>query len=311
MGVLIGTLTGYVDFTYIKRINHKKSFRLLFLYKTISYISSIVFVCVLAGIIINNYYSDFFREVNLGENVQNIIFYYLVSIFVYSSLIGLFISFLSQASIKFGKGVLLSLITGKYYKPEVENRIFMFLDIKGSTKHAEKLGHIKYSELLQDCIYDLNAEVMHTHAQIFQYVGDGVVLTWKMGSPDENLDCIEFFFRFVKRLNADKKYYTEKYGFVPNYKAGVNGGIVTATEIGNLKREIAYHGDTINTAARIQELCSDMNKQLLVSENMIRLANLSDQFSSESLGEFEFRGKEKIVKVYSVDLMKKTVAEKS
>ncbi len=305
MGATMGVLTGFVDYTYIKRIDSKKSFKLLFFYKTISYIASTVFVCFMVGIINYFFYAEAFKSLNPGENVHNVVLYYLISVFVFSGLIGVFISFLSQASIKFGKGVLISLITGKYHKPEVENRIFMFLDIKGSTKYAEKLGHIKYSELLQDCIYDLNAEVMHAHAQIFQYVGDGVVLTWQMGSPAENLDCIEFFFRFIKRLNNDQKYYTEKYGFVPDYKAGVNCGIVTATEIGNLKREIAFHGDTINTAARIQELCSDMNKQLLVSENMVQLANFNDQFDAQQLGEFEFRGKEQIVNVYSVELISK------
>ena len=54
----------------------------------------------------------------------------------------------------------------------------MFLDLKSSTTHAEQLGHIKYSQLIQDCFYELTEVVTRREAQIYQYVGDEIVLTW-------------------------------------------------------------------------------------------------------------------------------------
>jgi adenylate cyclase len=57
---------------------------------------------------------------------------------------------------------------------------------------------------------------------------------------------------------------------VPEFKAGVNAGVVTVAEIGDLKREIAYHGDVVNTAARLRSACNEFDKQLLASEYVIK-----------------------------------------
>ena len=80
--------------------------------------------------------------------------------------------FILQFSDKFGQGILLNFVMG--------NRIFLFMDLKDSTSIAEKLGHVKYSRLLQDCYYELTEVVTKHSAQICQYVGDEVVLSWKL-----------------------------------------------------------------------------------------------------------------------------------
>jgi len=38
----------------------------------------------------------------------------------------------------------------------------------------------------------------------------------------------------------------------------MNAGVVTVAEVGKYKKEIAYHKDTINTAARIQVKCNEL-----------------------------------------------------
>lgn len=62
--------------------------------------------------------------------------------------------------------------------------------------------------------------------------------------------------------------YTNKYGLNPEFKAGVNSGSVTVAEVGEMKREIVYHSDAINTALKIQDVCQDYDKDLLISEVM-------------------------------------------
>ena len=47
-----------------------------------------------------------------------------------------------------------------------------------------------------------------------------------------------------------------KYGETPIFNAGMDAGVVTVTEIGDIKRDLAFHGDVLNTAARIQGLCN-------------------------------------------------------
>ena len=86
--------------------------------------------------------------------------------------------FILQVNEKFGQGVLINMLRGKYHLPKEEDRIFMFMDLKSSTSFAEKLGHIKYSQFLQDCFFDITDVVTKNDAKIYQYVGDEVVLSW-------------------------------------------------------------------------------------------------------------------------------------
>jgi adenylate cyclase len=80
--------------------------------------------------------------------------------------------FILQVSDKFGQGVLISFLLGKYYRPKEDDRIFMFMDLKSSTTSAEKLGHIKYSQFIQDCFFDITDVITKYDAKIYQYVGD-------------------------------------------------------------------------------------------------------------------------------------------
>ena len=45
-------------------------------------------------------------------------------------------------------------------------------------------------------------------------------------------------------------------------------GQITAVEVGSIKREIAYHGDTMNVTARIQEKCNAFKSNILISDTL-------------------------------------------
>ena len=59
-------------------------------------------------------------------------------------------TFLWQLKNFFGRGVVSNYLIGRYHKPRVENRIFMFLDLNDATAIAEKLGSKEYSSYLSD-----------------------------------------------------------------------------------------------------------------------------------------------------------------
>ena len=72
-------------------------------------------------------------------------------------------------------------------------------------------------------------------------------------------------------------------------------------EIGEIKRDIAFHGDTINTAARIQSLCNTYNKSLLVSKGFTEFDGFGSQFITTSLGLVTLKGKQEAVELMSVE----------
>src|SRR6185436_10400522 len=63
---------------------------------------------------------------------------FLLSLLIYALVISFLVSFIKQVNQKFGPGILIPLVLGKYFKPKEEERIFMFLDLRSSTTHAEK-----------------------------------------------------------------------------------------------------------------------------------------------------------------------------
>ena len=212
---------------------------------------------------------------------------------------GLFVINISE---KLGQGVLVNYLLGRYHNPKEENRLFMFLDLISSTAYAERLGHKKYSRLIQDCYYDLTDVVLKYDAQIYQYVGDEVVLTWEKERGITNNNCIKAFFEFEHIIKAKDSYYKDKYGFVPEFKAGLNYGLVTVTEVGEMKKELAYHGDAINIAARIRSSCCNFNKNLLVSADLLSLLEeIDNEFIIEFMGVCQLKGKKNAVGVLSIE----------
>ena len=178
----------------------------------------------------------------------------------------------------------------------------MFLDLKDSTPYAEKLGHIKFSQLIQDCFHDLNLIVPDFKAEIYQYVGDEAILSWRPKQGVDDLNCIAIFFAFKSKLSENQGDYKEKYHLVPEFKAGLHVGEATIAEVGDIKREIAYHGDVLNTAARIQGVCNEYGKSMLISEKLAMLLEFENQnYYKELVGQVPLKGKAKPVKIFSVE----------
>ncbi len=213
-----------------------------------------------------------------------------------------------EINLLLGKGNLWRFIRGDFYSPRVENRVFMFIDLKGSTTIAEQLGHIRYSRFLQDCFYDLNV-IRHSGAEVYQYVGDEVVLSWRVKKNMDYVKCLKAFWAYEDELEKREQYYLDKYGLAPKFKAGLNLGEVTTAEVGEIKREIAYHGDTMNIAARIQDKCNDYDRTLLVSELFYTNVKANGIFDFELMGEELLRGKNETIKIYAVNRTACKIAE--
>ena len=77
--------------------------------------------------------------------------------------------------------------------------------------------------------------------------------------------------------------------------------IITVAEVGDFKREIAYHGDTINTASRIQSVCNTFGNFFLISEGLKNEIEISGMFKTNFIDTIKLKGKENEVNLYSVE----------
>ena len=190
-----------------------------------------------------------------------------------------------QVNDKYGPGVLTDLILGNYHKPKSEERIFMFLDLRSSTSTAEQLGEEAYFNYIHDFFVDTTDAILETKGEIYQYVGDEIIVSWKMKNGIERANALQCFFSIQQAIERNKEHYLMAYNRVPGFKAGIHSGMVTTGEIGIIKKDITFTGDVLNTTSRIQGKCKEYQLDLLISNQLLRLLPLSANMKSENIGE--------------------------
>ena len=144
---------------------------------------------------------------------------------------------------------------------------------------------------------DLKDTAIKHKVEVYSYVGDEAILAWQVKDGIEDNNCLQSYYDFNDRLIERSDYYNEKYGLVPEFKAGVHLGEATIAQVGSIvKTSIDYLGDVMNTCARIEGECNTYEKNLLLSEDLAMALGGTDRF--EFLGELQLRGKSQGVKVY-------------
>ncbi|MEP7170428.1 MAG: adenylate/guanylate cyclase domain-containing protein, partial [Bacteroidota bacterium] len=152
-------------------------------------------------------------------------------------------------------------------------------------------GAIAYHRFMNNYFFDIADPIVESKGEIYQYVGDEVVISWKKKKGIKNSNCVECFFRIYRRIESLKEEYMKEFGIVPGFKAGVHIGEAVIGEIGDAKKEIAFMGDVLNTTSRIQAQAKAWNKPLLISEDLFLILNSSGQLNSHYI--IEFMGKTK------------------
>lgn len=289
-GFAIGLLFGLFPINNLLRFQRRTSFLSVVLISTSCYVMFFVAVIFISSSFGNSI--NFALSYVFSPDGLIVLFHLSMSSALYH--------FILQINKKFGPRVLLKYTVGRYFAPKVEERAFMFLDLKSSTHLAEKLEHVSYSRLVQDCYAELTIPLIQYNAEVYQYVGDEVVLTWRMNGSFSASYCHQFAYAFQDRLEAKKDYFISNYGVRPQFKAGAHCGTVTVAEVGEIKTEIAYHGDVLNTASRIQNLCNQFEKQLLLSESLVALLPEKDRSRTIFVAEAELKGKESPTKIFTV-----------
>lgn len=198
---------------------------------------------------------------------------------------------LLQVNSKFGQRAFLDIIRGKYNTPKSEKRIFMFLDINSSTTIAEQLGDEAYHNLLKDFFADITTPILDNSGEIYQYVGDEVVIAWNYDNGKENTHCLKCFFDIKLYIQQKKEKYLSRYGLAPSFKAGIHCGQVIAGEVGIIKRDITYSGDVLNTTSRILSKCGELNEEVIASSDLLEELYAVTGYITKPLGVIKLRGK--------------------
>lgn len=298
----VGCFIGFLEVLFINELFNTKSFKQKILFKSLLYlllifVVSFVFYNLAAAIemeksifseaVFDRYQVFFYSLTHLSTLVQ-LVFSIVISLFFF------------EIRDNLGQNVLYNFFTGKYHTPILEQRIFMFLDMKDSTQIAEELGHQLYFELLRSYYNELSEAIINNEAEVYQYIGDEIVMSWPFALKDAVLKSITCFFDMKKDLEQRKDWYIARYGVCPTFKGAIHYGEVTIGEIGALKKEIFFTGDVLNTTARIQSMCNAYTSELLISEDIHKHLTGEYNFTCNFKDEVVLKGKTKAVKLYAV-----------
>src|SRR4030095_662125 len=95
---------------------------------------------------------------------------------------------------------------------------------------------------------DISEPIEESKGEIYQYVGDEVVISWKKENAVKNSNCIKCYFKIREKIASLQNKYIKQFGLMPGFKGGIHFGEVVIGE-------------------------KVLNKQLLISEQALDLLN--------------------------------------
>ncbi len=195
-----------------------------------------------------------------------------------------------------------NVLVGRYHRPVEEERIFLFIDLIGSTAYAQAHGDLRAQGFLGAIYAALAAPVREHGGEIDDYVGDMALVTWTMREGVSQARCVACVFAFFDAIAANAERWRRDFGEVPRFRAALHGGSVVTAEIGVDRHKISYFGDVVNTTGRLEALCRTLDVPVLISADLCdRLGGLPQGVVSRPLGAHDLKGRGQLLQVLAVE----------
>ncbi|RKD85115.1 adenylate cyclase [Mangrovibacterium diazotrophicum] len=300
---LMALFTWLIEDVVLYRYLSRKSMGVVFLYRFLVLMLLVVFVFLVVSAY--HYHNKIFTDI---DEYLLLLKWFFISrtsafLFIMAVFISMIINMFKAIRQKVGALNFFKIVSGYYRKPREEERIFIFIDLISSTKYAEQLGHRQYSKFLQKCFEPLGLLEIKYRAMQYQIIGDEVVLTWYTKNIQNFRHAVKLYYEFSYMLNCRQEEFKKEFGIIPNFTASINSGKIMVSEVGSIKSEIAFHGDVLNTAARIQKQCKSYNRQLLVTKTFAtKFEEVGNGFKIEWIAKDLLIGKKHKVDIFAIEI---------
>ncbi len=203
-----------------------------------------------------------------------------------------------------GGDVLVSFFTGRYHRPVREERVFLFLDLVGSTGLTRRLGDTAYHDLLNRFYQDVGRAVMAHGGQIHRYVGDEMMVSWTAARGLEGARCLRALLAADAALKAGAAAYRADFDAAPGFRAGLHIGEVVTGELGFERKEIGFVGDAVNIAARVEQSARALGHAYVASADLIArieaAGGVPAGLALTDLGAQPMRGLDQPIRLYAL-----------
>lgn len=299
LSALIGGLLGAYELLYVEGPHGRWLRRAPFIVPLLA--SLAVYSAVMIGTLLvyeGLFYADAGPDTYMGFQVESD---YLVLLDLMVGIGAFVLVFITLMLRRIVDGhTLMNLLLGRYRRPVEEQRVFLFLDLEGSTGLAENLGDLGVYEMISTFFFDIDEAILDHRGEPHRYVGDEVIISWPLQAGMAEANCLRCYFGIEDLMERLAGRYKALFGTVPVFRAGLHCGPVVVGQCGDSRREIHYFGDTLNTTSRIEAACRDVGKRFLVSGDVLSQLVVPPELETRAVGPFRLRGKLKDVALFSV-----------
>jgi adenylate cyclase len=281
----IGFYSLFITEIFFKNFFSRFNFISLLLINSTAYVS-----IVIIGRALGRYLMETNRFIlfPIYDPIQKLHFFQTLA---FAFAISFLINFIIQNNRLLGPSALKNFILGKYHNPKKEKRIILFMDLVSSTTLAEKLGDERFIQFLDKTFSLLTEAILKTEAEIYKYVGDEIIFSWKIERGIKNANCVELFYLINHVIQSNREIFENQFGTIPKFRAGLHMGSVAVGKIGDIKQEIALIGDVMNTTSRIMNECKNFNLDIILSEELFTILKLPSKYKPVPLGNVLLKGK--------------------
>ncbi len=155
--------------------------------------------------------------------------------------------------------------------------VSMFVDMRGSTKIIEKQLPFDTMFLINQFVAAVSSAVEQAGGQPNQFIGDGVLALFGLDRQPEAacrdaIAAVSYIAANVERLNNDLADHSRE---PITYGVGINGGEAIVGDVG-YRDHIVFTalGDSVNVAARLQEMTKELGCEVILADEVCRNAGL-------------------------------------
>lgn len=184
------------------------------------------------------------------------------------------------------------------------NAAILFMDLRGFTALADRNDAAMMADLLNDYFERIVPPVLERGGEILKYMGDGVLATFSLESLSDDMVCMTALNAAIEALENVETWNAERAAAgepVMELDIAVHLGQVQYGNVGAGDRlDFTVIGAAVNEASRIEALCDDLGRHLVISEKFAAAATHCTE-RLMSLGRHELRGVSRDQELFTVD----------
>ncbi len=204
---------------------------------------------------------------------------------------------------------------GGHPRPQKLVATVLFSDIVGFTTVSEKLDPPALMDWLDEYMALMTPLINQHGGVILRFFGDAIMAAFGIPVPSktdeeieqEAVNAVECALVMCEALIAHNQKLKEQKQPLIGMRVGILTGPMVAGDLGSAQhREYNVHGDTVNTAARIEGYEKEsfhpdfLNDPCRILIGDATVECLGDRYRTELLGEARLRGKARAIKIYRV-----------